>query len=58
LQSAAAYASADAAAVLQLIPRCASWKPARLRLLEEMEMPLVTVLADMEMAGIALDTAF
>jgi DNA polymerase-1 len=29
-----------------------------LRLFEEIEMPLVSVLADMEMAGIALDTAY
>ena len=59
-EQAGAYAAADAAAVLQLIPglRAELETSQGLRLLEEMEMPLVTVLADMEMAGISLDTAF
>ncbi len=61
IEQASAYAAADAEAVLRLkplleaellrIPRLAS-------LFTEIEMPLVTVLADMEMAGIALDRDF
>jgi DNA polymerase-1 len=57
---AAAYAAADAVAVLRLMPllkqeleECQATK-----LLDEIEMPLVTVLAGMEMAGISLDSAF
>ncbi|HNT23232.1 MAG TPA: DNA polymerase I [Anaerolineales bacterium] len=57
---AAAYAAADAAAVMQLIPHLRAELEAGpgLRLLEEIEMPLVSVLADMEMTGISLDTSF
>lgn len=60
IEKAAAYAAADAVAVLRLIP----WLEHDLRqsevmhLLDEVEMPLVTVLAEMEMTGIALDSAF
>ncbi len=61
IETAAAYAAADAEAVLRLkpiletelerLPRLAS-------LFNEIEMPLIQVLADMEMAGIALDREF
>lgn len=60
IAAAAAYAAADAAVVLRLIPQlqkelddCKASE-----LFTTMEMPLVDVLADMEMAGIALDTGF
>lgn len=60
IEQAADYATADAEVVLRLIPelqdelnKCESD-----RLFREIEMPLVSVLADMEMAGIALDTRF
>jgi DNA polymerase I len=60
IEKAAAYAAADAVAVLRLIP----WLEHDLRnsqvmhLLDEIEMPLIEVLADMEMTGISLDSAF
>lgn len=57
---AAPYAAADAEATLRLIPileidlaKCNATK-----LLGDVEMPLVSVLADMEEAGIALDVPF
>ncbi|HLE16514.1 MAG TPA: DNA polymerase I [Anaerolineales bacterium] len=60
IPEAAAYAAADAETVLRLIPqlkeeldRCQATP-----LFEEVEMPLVGVLADMEMAGISLDADF
>lgn len=60
IYDAAAYASADAATVLQLQPvlqkELESTHSARL--FDEMEMPLVSVLAEMEMTGIALDIPF
>lgn len=57
---AAAYAVADAVAVLKLMPVLTKELEAThaTKLLHEMEMPLVSVLADMEMAGISLDTDF
>ena len=60
IAQAADYAGVDAAIVLQLIPQLRSELEERhaMNLFEEIEMPLVTVLADMEMAGIALDTQF
>ena len=60
IAQAAAYAAADAVAVLRLMPILqANLQPAATRqLYEEIEMPLVSVLADMEMAGIALDLPF
>ena len=60
IADAAAYAADDAAVVLRLIPQLqAEMEAAELtRLFDEIEMPLVPVLADMEMAGIALDTGF
>jgi DNA polymerase-1 len=57
---AAAYSGADAAVTFRLIPllqqeldRCQAT-----RLFTEVEMPLVSVLADMEIAGIKLDVGF
>jgi DNA polymerase-1 len=60
IEKAAAYAGADAAVVMRLIPQLQQEMEARkaTRLFQEMEMPLVEVLADMEIAGIALDTGF
>ncbi|MGD9091434.1 MAG: DNA polymerase I, partial [Anaerolineales bacterium] len=56
----AAYAGDDAAMVMNLIPQLQDELEERqaLKLMSELEMPLVTVLADMEMAGIGLDTQF
>jgi DNA polymerase-1 len=60
VDQAAAYAAADAEVVLRLMPllkeELASAQA--LGLFEQMEMPLVSVLADMEMTGIALDSPF
>ncbi len=61
IEQAAAYAAADAEAVLRLKPvleRELSRFPKLPRLLAEMEMPLIPVLADMEMTGVALDKNF
>jgi DNA polymerase-1 len=60
ISDAAAYAADDAEVILRLMPQLQkemSEKQA-LQLFEEVEMPLVSVLADMEMAGIALDTDY
>jgi DNA polymerase-1 len=60
IAEAAAYAAADAAIVLRLInelqPELETAKAASL--MHDLEMPLVEVLADMEMAGISLDKDF
>jgi DNA polymerase-1 len=60
IAQAADYAAADAEVVLRLMPELeAELQGAHaLRLFHEIEMPLVHVLADMEMAGIALDTRY
>ena len=60
IPEAAAYAAADAVAVLKLMPQLQADLEASqaTQLMDEIEMPLVPVLADMEMAGIALDTDF
>jgi DNA polymerase-1 len=60
VEPAAAYAAADAATVLQLIPQLQEEmeNAGAAKLFSEMEMPLVPILAAMEMAGITLDTAF
>lgn len=60
IQDAAAYAADDAVAPLRLIPQLKEEleNNKATRLFEEVEMPLVAVLADMEMAGIALDIGF
>ena len=60
ISDAAAYAADDAEVILRLMPQLQkemSEKQA-LQLFEEVEMPLVSVLADMEMAGIALDSDY
>jgi len=56
----AAYAGDDAAVVLRLIPQLkVELESANLTgLFNDIEMPLIPVLADMEMAGISLDTKF
>ncbi len=60
IESAAAYAAADAEVPLRLMPMLQN-DLARVEgtnLLEEIEMPLVVVLADMEMNGILLDMEY
>jgi len=56
----ASYAADDAIAVLRLMPQLeAELEAARaVSLFEEIEMPLINVLADMEMNGIGLDIEF
>lgn len=60
IDQAAAYAAADAQVVLHLFPELKAEldeKNAK-SLMSDLEMPLVTVLADMEMAGVSLDADF
>ncbi len=60
IQDAAPYAAADAEVTLRLVPGLRSELKAQNadKLMAEMEMPLIAVLMDMEMAGIALDVPF
>ena len=60
IEKAAAYAASDAIAVLRLMPQLEKELQATsaMKLFEEIEMPLVPVLADMEMTGITLDIGF
>jgi DNA polymerase-1 len=60
VNAAAAYAAADAETTLRLIPilREELERVGGMKLMEEIEMPLITVLADMEMSGILLDLPF
>ena len=60
VETAAAYAAADAEVVLRLMPelRAELESSQGMALFNDLEMPLVTVLADMEMAGVSLDSAF
>ena len=60
IEDAALYAAADAEVVLRLIPELEDELNERQasELMNELEMPLVPVLADMEMAGIKLDTRY
>jgi DNA polymerase-1 len=60
VEQAAIYAAADAATVLQLIPQQQAEleKSGALGLFTDIEMPLIPLLAEMEMTGIALDTDF
>ena len=60
IEAVAPYAAADAAIVLRLMSQLADELQAAgaRKLLDELEMPLIPVLADMEIAGITLDTAF
>jgi DNA polymerase-1 len=58
---AAPYAAADAEVTLRLVPLLRERlkkEPHALEMFEQVEVPLVAVLADMEQAGIALDEAF
>ena len=56
----APYAAADAEICLQLLPELSAELKERGHwdLFVELEMPLIVILADMEMAGIKLDTTF
>ena len=60
IEKAASYAAMDAIAVIRLLPGLQSELKANsaLKLFEEIEMPLIPVLADMEMTGIDLDIDF
>lgn len=60
IQDAASYAVADATVVFRLIPELKKdlEKCQAIKLFEEIEMPLIPVLAGMEMAGIKLDVNF
>ena len=61
VESAAAYAAADAESTLRLLPVMqAELKriPGGEKLLEEIDLPLTPVLADMEMEGVLLDLPF
>jgi DNA polymerase-1 len=60
VEQAASYAAADAEVVLRLMPELQQElvEHGSDRLFAELEMPLVTTLADMEMAGVSLDSAF
>ncbi len=57
VQSAAAYAAADAETALRLVAilKADLERAGGLKLLDEIELPLITVLADMEMEGILID---
>jgi len=59
-QAAADYATADADMALRLVAplRAELESKGQLALLEELEMPLVPVLAEMEMAGVKLDLPY
>ena len=60
IDRAAAYAAADSEVVLRLMPELAAELDQRNArgLFDRLEMPLVSVLAEMEMAGVALDVGF
>ncbi|MEW5941094.1 MAG: 5'-3' exonuclease H3TH domain-containing protein, partial [Chloroflexota bacterium] len=61
IESAGAYAAADAESTLRLVPVMqAELKriPGGMKLLEEIDLPLTPVLADMEMEGVLLDLPF
>ncbi len=60
IQVAAAYAAADAETPLRLMPlqRKELERAGGMKLMDEIEMPLISVLANMEMSGILLDLPF
>ena len=60
IEKAAPYAAMDAIAVIRLLPGLQSElrTNSALKLFDEIEMPLIPVLADMEMTGIVLDINF
>jgi DNA polymerase-1 len=60
IDASAPYAAADAEICLRLYPQLVAdlERVGAMKLLKEMEMPLVDVLVDMEMAGVLLDLPF
>ncbi len=60
IEQAAPYAAADADLTLRLVPILQKEvkDKLQLKLLSDMEMPLIAILAEMEMAGIALDSEY
>jgi DNA polymerase-1 len=60
IDKAASYAAMDAIAVIRLMPGLKSELETNsiMKLFDEVEMPLIPVIADMEMTGIALDINF
>ena len=60
VQAAAAYAAADAETTLRLMPLQIKEleRVDGMKLMDEIEMPLISVLADMEMSGVLLDLPF
>jgi len=60
IDDAASYAAMDAVAVIRLLPGLKSEliNNSAIKLFDEIEMPLIPVLADMEMTGIALNIDF
>jgi DNA polymerase-1 len=60
IQVAAAYAAADAETTLRLMPlqRKELERAGGMKLMDEIEMPLISVLANMEMSGILIDLPF
>ncbi len=60
IEKAAPYAAKDAIAVIRLLPGLKAELTANsaMSLFEQLEMPLIPVLADMEMTGITLDIKF
>jgi DNA polymerase-1 len=63
IEEAAAYATADAVVTYRLLPHLQQdlqnpEMPKARKLYEELEIPLIPVLANMEMAGVKIDTAF
>jgi len=60
LAAAAPYAVADVDMTLRLLPilKRELEEKGQLKLLEEIELPFITVLAEMEMAGVMIDTDF
>ena len=60
IESVAAYAAADAETTLRLMPLMQTEleRVDSQKLMDQIEMPLVSVLADMEMAGVLLDLPF
>jgi DNA polymerase-1 len=60
VQAAAAYAAADAETTLRLMPlqHKELERAGGMKLMDEIEMPLISVLANMEMSGILIDLPF
>jgi DNA polymerase-1 len=60
IQEAGPYAAADAVAALRLMPvlQAELESTSSTNLFNELELPLISILADMEMAGISLNTEF